>query len=62
MKGAAQSRPKGVVVCGTPIRAGGAESPNMFRSDRDRAGAFEDLSAAVSSTVFLIPNDRAGTF
>ena len=39
MKGAARSRPNGVVASATPIRASEA-SEDMSLSDRERAGAF----------------------
>jgi hypothetical protein len=36
--------------------------PNIPRSDRDRAGAFWDFSAMVSSTTVFTASDRAGAF
>jgi hypothetical protein len=41
-------RPKDVVVSATPIAAGGAESRNMWVSDRDRAGAFSTFFTATA--------------
>ena len=49
LKGAARSRPKAVVGSGGPICAGCAESADIRRSDRERAGAFEVVSSITSA-------------